>query len=141
MSSQSDRLIRSEADCLWINVSDADAIHAELLAAHGGLSGVRDRSALESALMRPRQKLSHVSKPLPLSALAAAYSFGITRDHPYNDGNKRTAFTVANVFLLINGARIRAEQSDVVRTMILLAAGEFSEEDFARWVKNHLAPR
>lgn len=137
MSSLNDCAIGSIEDCLWIETAEAETIHAELLNAHGGLNGTRDESALESALMRAQQKV-HYEDTLPLSVLAAAYCFAIATSHPFNDGNKRAAFTVANVFLLINGARIKAVQGEVVKTILLLAAGDLTEENLAVWISEHL---
>jgi death-on-curing protein len=138
MSCRNEPLISSEEDCVWIELQEADMIHGQALQADGGLTGIRDCSALESALARPKHKLLYSEKPLHLATLAAAYGFGIATSHPYNDGNKRTAFMVTNVFLLINGMRIRARQEEVVEAMYSLAMGECTENRFAKWVEKHL---
>ncbi|MCL2024514.1 MAG: type II toxin-antitoxin system death-on-curing family toxin [Coriobacteriia bacterium] len=137
-SQESSSHISSEDDYLWIDVQEADALHDMMLRADGGLPGTRDQAALESALSRPTYKYLYSEEPPSLATLAAAYGFGIATSHPYNDANKRTAFTVMNTFLLINGARIKACQEDVVRVMRLLAMGKIDEEGLTIWLEEHL---
>ena len=117
----------------WLLRSVVEALHDAQLAEHGGASGLRDDSLLEAALARPRHLQAYGAPDL--CALAAAVAFGIARNHPFVDGNKRTAFLAAYVFLRINGLRLTAEESDVVRRMTALAAGEMSEEEFAAWLR------
>jgi death-on-curing protein len=120
----------------WIELSIANAVHDRQLAEHGGGEGVRDPGALESALARPRN-LAVYGKPDP-AALAASYAFGIARNHPFVDGNKRTAWVLARLFLAINGCSISCEKQDAIRTMLNLAAGEVSEEQLAGWLRERI---
>jgi death-on-curing protein len=112
------------------------AVHEQQLAEHGGLAGVRDAGALESALARP-QNLAADGEP-DAAALAAAYAFGLARNHAFVDGNKRTAWIAARLFLADNGCKLVLDKADAVRTMMALAAGEISEEDFAAWLRERL---
>lgn len=117
-----------------------DAIHVDLLLTHGGLSGLRDETALESALARPQQRYAY-EPDADLASLAAAYGFGIARNHPYADGKKRVAFVVMAVFLGLNGLDLRAAESEVVTTIVALASGSLTEEDLAGWVRAHVVSR
>jgi death-on-curing protein len=121
----------------WFDVEVALAIHDRQLAEHGGGSGVRDRGMLESALARPIHAWSYGTDDP--AALAAAYAFGVARNHPFVDGNKRTAWVLARLFLAINGHKIAFDAADAVRVMLALAAGELSEEELADWLRAHLA--
>jgi death-on-curing protein len=112
-------------------------VHEEQLAEHGGLRGLRDANALESAIARPAQ-LAHYGSP-DVSELAAAYGFGIARNHPFNDGNKRTAFVAIELFLLLNGEELMAQDADCILTMLRLAAGDMEEAVLAQWIRLHLA--
>ena len=109
------------------------------LVEHGGLEGVRDVKLLESALARP-QNLASYGDP-DAAALAAAYGWGIARNHPFVDGNKRSAFVVTELFLQLNGYELTAEDGHCVITMLALAAGEMDEPGFAAWLREHTAPR
>lgn len=122
---------------VWIATEVTLAAHAEQLAEHGGAEGVRDAGALESAMMRPRN-LADYGKP-DMAALAAAYAFGIARNHPFVDGNKRTAAVVAEAFLVLNGAELKASDAEVVVAILALAAGELTEEELADWFRLHTA--
>jgi death-on-curing protein len=113
-----------------------DAIHNDQLREHGGLPGVRDENVLESALARPQQKW-HYEAGADLQGLAAAYAFGIVRNHPYRDGNKRMGFLATVTFLGINAYTFEASDAEVVTTFVALAAGEVSEEQLADWIRNH----
>ncbi len=113
-----------------------EAIHLDQLREHGGLAGLRDENALESALARPRQRW-HYEPKSDAPSLAAAYAFGLSRDHPFRDGNKRVAFVVMVVFLELNGWTFAADEADVVATMMALAAGTLSERTLAAWVRAH----
>ena len=119
----------------WIAESVAIAVHEEQLAEHGGPIGVRDVGLLQSALNRPRN-LAGYGKP-DLAALAAAYGHGIVRNHPFVDGNKRTALVITELFLLLNGAELLASDADCVVTMLGLAEGKISESSFAEWIRVH----
>jgi len=104
---------------------------------HGGLPGVRDENVLESALARPRQKWAYGNER-DLSALAAAYGFGLVKNHPYRDGNKRIGFLAVATFLGINSHDLDVTDADVVGEMIGLAAGDRTEADLAGWIRAHL---
>jgi death on curing protein len=122
----------------WVSRLVADAIQHDLISTHGGLPGLRDEGLLEAALARPRQLWSY-SASIDTPSLAAAYAYGIARNHPYNDGNKRIAFMVATVFAELNGHRLDAPESEVVDVMLKLAAGAVEEEALAEWLRNRLA--
>ena len=113
------------------------AVHDRQLAEHGGITGVRDAGGLASALDRPRNQWSY-GEDDPCR-LAAAYAFGIARNHPFADGNKRTAWVMANVFLLLNGFDLAFDEGDAIRTVETLAAGELSEDELADWFRLRLA--
>lgn len=124
---------------VWIQREVIVAIHEMQLAEHGGLEGVRDAGLLESALGRP-QNLAAYGKP-DAPALAAAYGWGLSRNHPFIDGNKRTGFVAAELFLSLNGYELTASDADCVLTMFSLAAGELSEDTFAAWLRQHTQAR
>jgi death-on-curing protein len=111
-----------------------DAIHADQLKVHGGSPGLRDENALESALARPRQKWEYGNERDP-AVLAAAYGFGLVRNHPYQDGNKRVGFLAIATFLGINGHQLFASDADVVATITALASGHLSENELARSIR------
>ena len=120
----------------WIALEVAMAAHAEQIAEHGGGEGVRDLGRLESAMARP-QNLVAYSKP-DAADLAAAYAYGIARNHPFVDGNKRTAAVVSETFLVFNGYSPDATDAEVVVAFQALAAGELSEAEMADWFRQHL---
>lgn len=124
---------------VWIDRAVILAIHDAQLAEHGGLSGTRDLGLLDSALSRP-QHLDAYGEP-DAAALAAAYAYGVARNHPFLDGNKRTAFVAAELFLRLNGQRLGADDADCVLTMLALAAGDLDEDAFAAWLRRHTAPK
>ena len=124
---------------IWVERDLADTIHLEQLKEHGGRWGVRDENMLESALARPQQRWSDETD-LDLFDLAAAYAFGIAKNHPFVDGNKRTAFMTLFTFLLVNGQRLHAPQAEAVVTMLGVADGSVSEADLAAWCRGHSAP-
>ena len=113
-----------------------DAIHSDQLREHGGLPRVRDENTLESALARPQQKW-HYEENTDVPVLAAAYAFGLVRNHPYRDGNKRIGFLAMVTFLGINGYAFEATDADVVIQLVSLAAGEVSEDQLADWIRDH----
>lgn len=119
----------------WVDANVVTAIHEAQLAEHGGIVGTRDAGLLESALARPQQ-LAHYGEP-DAAALAAAYGYGVSRNHPYLDGNKRTAFVAVELFLALNGHELVANDVDCVMTMLKVAAGEISEELFAEWIRKN----
>ena len=112
------------------------AIHARQLAEHGGAAGVRDDGLLESALQRPQDKC-HYGAP-DVAELAAAYAYGLARNHPFIDGNKRTALVVSRTFLLHNGWQINAAPQDRLRIFLELASGNLTEIELAVWFRKHL---
>ena len=116
-----------------------ELLHDESLAEHGGRPGLRDEGLLESALARPHQLLAY-GEP-DLAALAAAYAFGLARNHAFVDGNKRAAFLATGLFLGLNGWRLQVSQLEATRTMLALAAGELPEDALADWLRRHAAPR
>ena len=119
----------------WILEEVVYAVHSEQLAEHGGLEGVRDAALLESALARP-QHLAHYENPDPdLADLAAAYGYGLARNHPFYDGNKRTAFVIVELFLMLNGHQLIASDEACVLKMLSVASGACSEAEFAAWIR------
>ena len=126
-------------DPSWVPVQVALSIHSAQLAEHGGIDGVRDLGLLESAMARP-QHLASLGTP-SLCELAAAYGFGIARNHPFADGNKRTAFVVCLLFLAKNGLDVTATDADCIRVFWALAAGELTEAELADWITAHVSPR
>ena len=127
------------SDWIWLDPAVIYAVHNAQLAEHGGSAGVCDAGLLESALARPQNLLAY-GEP-DACDLAAAYGFGIARNHPFIDGNKRTAFVAVELFLNLNGFSLMATDVECVMTMLALAAGELSEEAFARWLRANTAPR
>jgi len=125
------------AEPIWITTRLALAIHDRQLAEHGGITGLRDENLLDSALARPRNLLAYSSEPPPLSQLAAAYTFGIAKNHPFLDGNKRTATVVCETFLNLNGYHLTADDQMLCVTILQLAAGNLSEDELAAWLKQH----
>ena len=122
---------------IWIVDSVVLAIHEAQLAEHGGMVGIRDEGLLASALARPRNVRAYGEAP-DAAALAAAYAFGLSRNHPFLDGNKRTAFVVMELFLNLNGWNLTAEDADCISTMEALASGKLGEKTFAGWLCDHL---
>jgi len=114
-------------------------VHADTLQAHGGLPGVRDENALESALARPRQRLAY-GRRVDVARLAACYGFGLVRNHPFRDGNKRVAFLVMVVFLELNGYELEVTEAEVVTLMVRLSAGAVSEASLPAWLRRHSRP-
>jgi death-on-curing protein len=117
-----------------------DAIHNDQLREHGGLPGIRDENVLESALARPQQKW-HYADRADVPMLAAAYAFGLVRNHPYRDGNKRIGFLAMVTFLGINGHDLTATDAEVVAEILALADGSVSEEALEEWIRQHSAKR
>ncbi len=124
------------SDWRWVALDVAATTHAEQLAEHGGGEGVRDERLLESAMARPRN-LAAYGDPDAV-ALAAAYAYGIARNHPFVDGNKRTAAVVSETFLVLNGYRLTATDAELVVAFVALAAGELSEEEMADWFRERV---
>ena len=121
---------------VWIDYRDTVALHARAVALFGGTEGVRDQALLESALARPRQLLTFAESAGPF-AMAAAYTAGIVRNHPFTDGNKRTGFLVGILFLELNGYRFSASEEDAARAVIDLASGALSEAGYIAFLQAH----
>lgn len=122
----------------FLSRAAVDLMHKEQLAEHGGLNGIKDENALEAALARPLNKASYETPTV--YELAAAYLYGIVRNHPYSDGNKRTGFLAAFTFLYINGFVVEASQAIIIEFVLGVAAGEISEENAARFFADHCQP-
>jgi death-on-curing protein len=125
----------------WIRQDVVLAMHEEALLLHGGPEGVRDLGLLESALARPRNLFVYSEEPPSLPRLAASYAKGIVANHPFVDGNKRTAFTVSLTFLRLNGLEVTASKEDRVITFWALAEGSLSEDQLVTWFERNTAPR
>ena len=120
----------------WIDPRALVLLHAQTLAEHGGLPGLRDEAALEAALARPQHV--HAYEPdTDVSRLAAAYGFGIVRDRRFSDGNKRAGFLAIGLFLALNGYELVVDQAGAVRIMLALAAGQLSEAKLTDWIRKH----
>lgn len=126
-------------DWVWVDVEVAIAAHKEQLAEHGGAAGVRDLDLLESVMARP---LSLVTYGEPdISELAASYAFGIARNHPFVDGNKRTAAVVSETFLQLNGYDLACDDVELVSAFLMLAAGEILLDELVDWFRKYVVPR
>lgn len=121
---------------IWVSLEVALAAHLEQLAEHGGGEGVRDYGMLESAMARPQNLVAYGNPDAAI--LAASYAFGIARNHPFVDGNKRTAAVVSETFLMLNGHGLTATDAELVVTFLALAAGELSEGELADWFRENL---
>ena len=124
------------ADWIWVETGVAIAAHAEQLAEHGGASGIRDLNMLENAMARPLNLVGY-GEP-DVAELAAAYAFGIARNHPFADGNKRTAAVVSETFLVLNGHAMTCNDVELVTTFLALAAGELTVDALADWFSTHI---
>jgi death on curing protein len=122
---------------IWIEEAIVLAVHEEQLAEHGGAVGIRDLGLLQSALARPQHLVAY-GKP-DVAVLAAAYGYGIARNRPFMDGNKRTAFTVTELFLTLNGYELLADDPSCVVTVLRVAEGSLAEAEFADWIRANLA--
>jgi death on curing protein len=122
---------------VWLDAELALAIHERQLAEHGGGIGVRDAGMLDSALARPLNQWNYGEDDL--CALAAAYAFGVAKNHPFIDGNKRTAWVLARVFLVLNNVRISFASEEAIANVLALAAGELSEDQMADWFRRAIA--
>jgi len=119
---------------LWIDERDALVIHDRLLALHGGAGGLRDRALLESALARPRQHYAYAAKP-DFVEMAALYTAGIVRNHPFVDGNKRTGFLIGVLFMELHGFDFEANEEDAAQAVFALAAGALDETAYTAWLR------
>jgi len=120
---------------VWVLPELVQAVHQTLLAEHGGLPGIRDQTLLDSALVRPQQKAAYQTET-SIFELAASYSFGLASNHPFVDGNKRIALTVAAIFLELNGYSLNAPEPEAAMMYQQLAAGDISEAEVANWIQN-----
>jgi death-on-curing protein len=123
----------------WVAAEVLLAVHEEQLAEHGGAAGVRDLGLFESALARPQNQVAYGNPDA--ADLAAAYGVGLAKNHPFIDGNKRTAFVAVELFLALNGHDLVADDADCVLTMLSVAAGSLDEPGFAAWLRTHSRPR
>ncbi|ASR52120.1 type II toxin-antitoxin system death-on-curing family toxin [Blastomonas fulva] len=126
-------------DWVWLRQDVVLALHDEQIAEHGGLSGIRDLALVESALGRPLN-LAAYGNP-DAADLAAAYAFGLARNHPFSDGNKRTAAVVALTFLLLNDVQFAITEAELVVMTLAVAAGDLSEDEVARWFRDHIVAK
>ena len=124
----------------WVSRLVVDAIQTDMLLNHGGVPGLRDEDLLESALARPRQRFTY-DATTDLAALAAAYGFGLARNHPYSDGNKRVAFVTMGMFLGLNGLEFTAAETEVVTATVAPASGSLDEDSLADWIRSHAQKR
>jgi death-on-curing protein len=124
----------------WVLRETVLSLHERLLARFGGLNGIRDEGLLDSALVRPRHRFAYGKRNVP--ELAAAYAFGLVKNHPFLDGNKRIGFAVAVLFLELNGLEFTATEVDAVLQTLALAAGALDEAGYANWLRqNSRRPR
>lgn len=123
---------------IWLLEETLTAIHHRQIAEHGGSEGLRDEGLLLSALARPQNLLAYGEPASDLASLAAAYAYGIARNHPFVDGNKRTPLVAARTFLILNGVDLEATQDDKVLTFLNLAEGAISEEELADWIRKRI---
>jgi len=126
-------------DPVWLDRLIIEAIHSDQVRVHGGLPGIRDENALESALARPLNRWACDSGS-NLMELAAAYGYGLVSSHPFSDGNKRLGFLAMYVFLGLNGLEIEADETEVVDFIVAVAAGRCGEEELADWLRSHVSP-
>lgn len=126
------------AQIVWLLDETAIAIHQRQISEHGGIEGLRDEGLPASALARPQNLLAYAQPRPDLAALAAAYAYGIARDHPFVDGNKRTALVAARTFLLLNGVNLEASQDEKYLTFLQLAQGTVTEEQLADWIRKRI---
>ena len=127
------------AEPTWLDRTIVETLHADQIREHGGSLGIREQGMLESALARAQQKW-HYDPSVDLAALAAAYAFGVAKNHPFVDGNKRAALVTAYTFLAVNELELEAPEPEAVSMVLGLADGSISEDDFAAWLRTHLIP-
>jgi death on curing protein len=120
----------------WVREDVVFAVHEMQLARHGGLEGIRDRNIIESALSRPKQQSIYGSPPPDPADLAAAYAFGIARNHGFNECNKRTAWVVARLFLADNAIALKFDEVEAIQIMLRVASGEGTEQELAQWFRH-----
>jgi death-on-curing protein len=132
------------SDLVWLNAEVLLAVHEAQLSEHGGAAGARDKGLFESALSRPQNLVAYGlptgDKP-DVADLAAAYGYGVSRNQPFIDGNKRTGFVAAELFLVLNGCALHADDANCVLTMLAVASGDMTEAAFAAWLRQHAQAR
>jgi death on curing protein len=128
---------KSRREPIWLNRELVELLHERQLAEHGGQAGLRDEGLLESALARAINTFGH-DENADLATLAADYGYGLARNHAFVDGNKRIAFVAVNVFLILNGFEVEADEVEVVDVMTRLAAGRLARAGFADWLREHM---
>ena len=123
----------------WISKSALMLLHGESLSTHGGSEGLRDAGLLDSALARPLNLVAYANADAPpdMGALAASYTIGLAKNHPFVDGNKRAAFLATGLFLYLNGYLLKASQAEATLTMLAVATGDITEDAFAEWLRLH----
>jgi death-on-curing protein len=126
------------AEIVWLLEEAVRAVHSRQISEHGGRPGIRDEGLLLSALARPQNLAAYGDPPPDLAALAASYAYGIARNHPFVDGNKRVALVAARTFLLINRADLVASQQEKYVTFLRLTEGQLNEDELAGWIRRHL---
>ena len=127
-------------DPVWVRDDVVRSVHRRQLAEHGGAEGVRDEGLLASALVRPKNRIADAEEPPDLAALAAAYATGLLRNHPFVDGNKRTAYVICRTFLLLNGFDFTATQEEKYLTFLRAAEGSLDEDQLAAWLRRRMEP-
>jgi len=130
---------RRRREPVWVDRLVLDAVHVDQLREHGGLPGTRDENVLESAVARPKQRWTYEPRS-DLATLAADFGWGLATSHPYRDGNKRVAFLAMAIFVELNGYRLEAPETDVVRVMLGVAEKQLAERKLANWIRSHLVP-
>lgn len=127
------------SDPVWLNRIALELLHSESIAEHGGADGLRDEGLFESALARP-QNLFAYERVTDATRLAAAYAFGLVKNHDFVDGNKRIAFIAAGLFLRMNGYRLVADRAEATLIMLSVASGDFTETELADWIRRNMKP-
>ena len=123
---------------VWITEEIVLAIHARQITEHGGSAGIRDKSLLQSALARPRQLYAYGDASPDIAALAASLAYGIAKNHPFVDGNKRTAAVLCELFVVINGSNLEAGDEEMLSVFLSLAEGSLEETELANWIRSHV---
>ena len=128
------------AEPVWVRHDVVLAIHRLQLAEHGGSDGVRDDGLLDSALARAKYRYAYTDPRPDLATLAASYAYGLSSNHPFVDGNKRTSLVVCRTFLALNDCRFEAPQAELYESFLSLARGDLGEDQLAAWIRRHLNP-
>ena len=123
---------------VWISEELVIAVHARQITEHGGSAGIRDKSLLRSALARPQQLYAYGDPSPDIAALAASLAYGIAKNHPFVDGNKRTAAVLCELFIMVNGMSLEASDQEMLSVFLALAGGSLNEKDLANWIRSHL---